>query len=231
MWDEAFDALRTYDWGTDPAVLRPIEEAAVATRCDPLARQQLEQRLIAMLGDCVSRDAKDFACRMLKTVGTAAATPALEAMLPYPEHSHMARYALESMPCPQAGRALRRALPVLSGPLLAGVLGSLGARREAESVAAIAPFLGDDDPAAASAAASALGAIGTAEAAAALAATRPASDAARRAAIDASLACAERLLAAGNKTAAQEIYGRLAGENRPKHIRVAAARGMLASRK
>ena len=49
MLDQAFDALKTYDWGTDRNVLKPIDEAVVATHGDAAARQELETRLAAVL--------------------------------------------------------------------------------------------------------------------------------------------------------------------------------------
>ena len=104
MLDKAFAALETYDWGADPAVLKPIDDALAVSCCDALARRRLEERLVDTLGKCVSRDAKDYVCRKLKRVGTAISVPALEALLPYPEFSHMARYALESLPHPHAGQ-------------------------------------------------------------------------------------------------------------------------------
>ena len=42
MLDQAFDALKTYDWGTDRKVLNPIDEAVVATHDDAAARKELE---------------------------------------------------------------------------------------------------------------------------------------------------------------------------------------------
>ena len=39
-------------------------------------------------------------------MGTARSVPALAKLLAIPELSHSARYALESMPCPQAGAAM-----------------------------------------------------------------------------------------------------------------------------
>ena len=30
MLDQAFEALKTYDWGTDPNALKPIDEAVIA---------------------------------------------------------------------------------------------------------------------------------------------------------------------------------------------------------
>ena len=47
--DKAFDALTTFDWGTDRNVLKPIDEAVVATQGDAAAHKALETRLAAVL--------------------------------------------------------------------------------------------------------------------------------------------------------------------------------------
>ena len=93
-------------------------------------------------GSGLSRAAKDFACRTLTVIGTAASVPALAALLADAELSHMARYALERIPAPEAAAALRDALPKLSGKLKIGVIGSLGVRRDEASVPALAALLG-----------------------------------------------------------------------------------------
>ena len=69
--------------------------------------------------------------------------------------------ALEPMASPAAGAALRDALPKVHGRLLAGLIGSIGVRRDAEAVSSLAGAAKDDDPVVASAAILALGAIGT----------------------------------------------------------------------
>jgi HEAT repeat protein len=228
MLDKAFDALKSYNWGTDPKVLAPIDEAVVATQRDTAARKELENRLTAVLATDASRDAKDYVCRKLMQIGTAASVPTLAGLLGEKDLSHMARYALERIPAPEAAAAMRDALPKLKGELKVGAIGSLGARGDAGSIAALAELLGDADAAVARAAAYALGAIRTPEAAQALAKAKP-SDAVRPAATDASLACAERLLAGGDKAAALAVYKRFAGNEQPKHVRLAAMRGMVAS--
>ena len=91
MLDQAFEALKTYDFGVDRHVLDPIDEAVVSTRNDPAARKDLESRLLAVLPSNAPRDAKDYVCRQLRTTGTATSVPALEALLPDPDMSHMAR--------------------------------------------------------------------------------------------------------------------------------------------
>src|ERR1017187_4476050 len=128
MLEQAFEALKTYDYGVDRHVLDPIDEAAVTTRNDPAARKDLESRLLVVLQSNAPRDARDYICRQLRTIGTAASVPALEALLPDPDMSHMARYALERIPAAQAGEALERQLRKLNGQLKIGVIASLGAR-------------------------------------------------------------------------------------------------------
>ena len=240
--DKAFEALKTFDWGTgidmtgkgkvpqDQGVLKAIDGAVVATYGDAAARKELETRLAAVLKTGASRAAKDFVCRKLTIIGTAESVPALAALLPYKDLSHMSRYALERICAPEAAAAMRDALPKVSGAIKIGVIGSLGARRDAASVAAVTPLLADSDKAVACAAAAALGAIGTPEAATALCdCAKKATEGVKAAAADASLACAERLLAEGKKAEAIGLYKALAGEDQPKHVRLAATRGLLAA--
>ncbi len=227
MLDKAFDALKSHDWGSDRSVLNPIDEAVVATHGDAAARKPREMRLAALLDTDVSRDAKDFICRKLMVIGTAASVPALAPLLHQPDHSHMARYALERISVPDAAQAMRDVLPQLSGALKVGVIGSLGVRQDSASVQALDHLLGNADATVARAAAFGLGAIRTASAAKALKKAKP-NGAAKSAVTDASLACAEGLLGDGKTVEALAIYKGLANENQPKHVRLAATRGMLA---
>lgn len=226
MLEEAFAALKTYNWGDDYNTVKPIYEAEAATYGDQAARTELENQLIASLGDGLTRDGIDFVCRRLRTVGTDSSVETLAAMLPEPENSHMARYALERIPTDKAGNALRESLGSLNGDLQIGVISSLGVRAEGASVEPLAALLSDGNDAVASAAAYALGDIRTAEAADALSAAEP-SDAVTPAVTDALLSCAESLLAAGNKGKALVIYRSLVSSPRD-YVRLAASRGVLA---
>ena len=231
MLDQAFEALKTYDWGVDRKVLDPIDDAVVKTRNDPAARKDLESRLLGVLQSNAPRDARDYVCRQLRTIGTAASVPALEALLADAELSHMARYALERIPEPQAGQALHRQLPKLSGNLKIGVIASLGARGQAapdaKSVSLLRPLLQDRDEAVARAAAIALGRIASAEADKALAPAKP-RPALAAVFADASMSCAEKLLAAGHAREAKATYQRLLKNNPPELVRLAAERGLTA---
>ena len=230
MLEQAFEALKTYDWGMDRHVLDPIDEAVVQTRNDPAARKELESRLIAVLQNSASRDAKDYACRQLRIMGTAACVPVLEKLLADAELSHMARYALERIPDPQAGQALERQLGKLNGNLKIGVISSLGTRGQvgaSKPVGLLRPLLKDPDDAVAGAAAVALGRIGSVEANKALASPKPRPTLVAVFA-EASLACAERLLAEGHAKEAKATYERLLKDQPPELVRAAAERGLKA---
>ena len=80
----------------------------VATHGDAAARKELETRLAAVLDSGGSRAAKDYVCRKLMMIGTAESVPALAALLPDKDLSHMARYALERIPGPGSGPGAAR---------------------------------------------------------------------------------------------------------------------------
>ncbi|MFV1964520.1 MAG: HEAT repeat domain-containing protein [Pirellulaceae bacterium] len=228
--DKAFDALKTYDWGSDRAALQPIETAVVGSNADAAARKALEARLAAALSGEAPQAAKDFVCRQLSLIGTAACVPAVAPILLDEKLTHMARFALERIPDEAATVALREALPKTKGLAKVGVINSLGVRRDAASGVALTALLESEDPQIVAAAAAALGSIGNADAAKTLEAFQAkATDANKLAAADAYLCCAERLLADGKKMDAMKIYKSLSKPNQPKHVQLAARRGLLAA--
>lgn len=229
-----FTALATYDWGGDEAAFAMIDAAVVAAHDDPALRKDLEGRLVVLLGPATSRAAKEYVCRTLSVIGTAAAVPALAPLLRDAEHSHMARFALERIAGPEAVDAIRGALPDVAGNLEIGMISSLASRRDAASVPLMAVRL-VGDPAVAVAAARGLGRIATPEAAAALAAAE-ATGAVADAVIDARLACADAFLAAGDRTAARAIFesidasvGNPPRTHRERAVRIAARSGLYAA--
>jgi HEAT repeat protein len=228
MLDDAFEALKKYDWGTDRAQLVEIENAVTATHGKADARKDLESRLNAALKSDISRDAKDYVCRKLAIVGTAASASTLAGLLGDEHYSHMARFALERIPGGEAAQSLRDALPKLSGNLKIGAIGSIGARRDLAAVPALRELVKDYDVPTARAAAIALGDIGSAEASKALQDAKPSSAEMKQAVVDAQLTCAEALLADNKKAEALAIYKSLLGGEPSKLVRLAATRGMLA---
>lgn len=228
MLDQAIEALGSYDWGKDYAAIKPIEDAIVSTAGDTEARKSLEEKLVGVLSSGASRGAKDYVCRQLRTIGMAVSVPSLAKLLSDKELAHMARYALENNPAPEAGAALRDALANVDGLLLVGVISSLGDRKDNESVQALTGLLNGSDSTVARAAATALGDIRTTEASQALAKCSSTDPGVLSAVTDASLSCAESLLAAGNKAAALPIYRKYSSAEQ-KHVQLAAKRGLLSA--
>lgn len=228
MLDQAFEALKKYDYGTPISELQAIEDAVVASHTDAAVRQDLERRLIATLDSDVSRDAKDYVCRKVAVLGSTAAVPVLSKLAAGEPNSHLARHALERIPGPEAAAALVTAATQLTGKLKIGAIASIGARRETAGIATLAPLLKDADPAVARSAALSLGSIGGVEAASELQRAIQSSAGDKTALIDALLKCAESLLNSKKTAEAKAIYESLSGEQQPRLIRLAATRGLLA---
>ncbi len=204
------------------------DEAAGPT---PLLTQPAD-KLIQVLQSDASRKAKADACRELSVVGNSTAVPVLVGLLANEELSHMARYALETIPGESVNQALRAELPKLQGRLLVGVIGSLGVRRDPEAVKPLSLLLRNTDPQVAQAAARALGSIGTTGAVraieTALGKTAPAN---RLAFCDGLFRCAEALTAKGKTREAVAIYDRLRGQSDlPHQVRAGALRGSIVVR-
>ena len=107
------------------------------------------------------------------------------------------------------------------------MIASLGVRGEPASVAPLAALLDNSDAAVSGAAAQALGGVRTEDASRALAGAKSAT-VSKSALADASFSCAEKLLADGKKAEALATYKRFLAADQPKHVRLAATRGMLA---
>jgi len=230
--DKALEALKTYEWGTDRATLSAIDAAIVASHDDDDARKALCGSLTAIVTSEAPQAAKDYACRQLSLIAGADSVPAIATLLGDEKLSHMARYALERISAPEAVAAMRDALAKAEGPLKIGIIGSLGVRRDTESTTALVALLDDSDKGIAGAAATALGKIGTSDAAKALGTFQSkAPEELRLTAADAYLACAEQLLADGKKMDALMIYRTIIKSNPPKHVKLAATRGMMAAMK
>jgi HEAT repeat protein len=139
--------------------------------------------LVAVLQSDATRKEKADACRELARVGGKEAVAPLAALLGDEELSHMARYALESIPGSSVDKALRSALDTVQGKPLVGVIGSVGFRRDDKAVKQLTRLLNGTDAEVTHASARALGRIGTPEAGAALTAALTSAPAGDRAAI------------------------------------------------
>lgn len=204
-----------------PAPPPEFEEAGIA-KMDATA-------LTRILTDANSPEfRKAKACQRIGELGAKQAVPALAALLGNEHLSAYARYGLEPISDPSADEALRASLSQLKGNLLIGVIDSIGKRRDANAGPALAKLVYHPDADVARAAAAALGSIGGAVSAkelqAALAKTKGMT---RMAVADASLVCAEHLLADGKRDQAMAIYASLSAPDTPKPARLAAMHGII----
>ena len=75
--DELLQEVATYRYGQSREPLFRLSEAVRASLADPGARREMETRLLDLLESHATVEAREFACRELRLVGTAAAVPAL----------------------------------------------------------------------------------------------------------------------------------------------------------
>ncbi len=136
--------------------------------CSTLAPQKTNPVSTAALGVLASSadlHEKARACQELASAGGPEAVPALAALLDQEHLADYARSGLESIKDPAAGAALRKALGTLSGRQLAGVVNSLGVRREMAAVPDLQALVFDAKRGVGAEALASLGMIGTTEAA------------------------------------------------------------------
>jgi HEAT repeat protein len=229
--ERAFERLAQYQYGDDYTELAPIERAVSESLGNESARAALEKRLIEVLGGTAPNGGKDYACRMLSLIGTAEAVPALAALLPDPDLTGLARFALERIPDPAVDRAFLQALERTSGRYQAGVINSIGIRRDQAAVQTLASRLKAQDPVVVEAALLALGKIATPESARILAQYRTVDTTPLRQTAEAAyLEAADRLLQAGNAEAAGRIYEQLYRDHQSGALHLAGFQGLVAAR-
>lgn len=224
----SFQGFEKFDFGESREALVAIEEEIRGA--SPEALQRIEKKLIGALEAPGTKYAgKQYVLRILRRMGTKQCVGPVSKLLTDKELSHMARYTLQRLPCPEATRALLDALKRCEGDLKVGVVGSLGDRSGSEVVAALAPYAHGKDSKLALAAVKSLGRIGSAEAAQVLAkAEVPAS--LERARDSALLACADAISEDGGASQARALYRALSEDTtRPVMVRLAAQRGLLMS--
>ncbi|MCC7375313.1 MAG: HEAT repeat domain-containing protein [Verrucomicrobiales bacterium] len=187
-----------------------------------------EDDLIAVLRSNAAAPAKADACVRLRLVGSARSVPAIAGLLNDDRLSQAARHALEGLPGTEATQALRDALGAATGANKAGLIDSLGWRRDADSVPALSRLLTENDSTVALAAAHALARIGGERAQSALtAAKNEVAAPVRVAVINGLLAVADRLLESGQRTEAMALFQSLTDATEDETVRVAAYGGRL----
>ena len=222
---DPYRLLAGYDFGKSRAPLSMIEAEIWTVPAEQYGA--VEQKLLSVLkSPDATFAAKQFVCRMLGRIGSAQCVTVLEPLLADTNLADTARCALERLPHPQAGAALRARLGAAQGDQQAAIINSLGARRDQDAVKDLARFAASTNPAAARAAIGALGCIGGPKSAKILASLKvPAPLAAVW--CDASLSCAEGLLREKQAGNAAVLYRSLSEASRPALVRAAALGGLV----
>jgi hypothetical protein len=132
-WEECarleYGADRSYAWS--------VREQVIAT--PPEGRARLEEKILKSIATEGRTEAGlAFLCQMLAMVASAKSVPALAPLLREAKTADSARYALERVTGPEADAALRDALPALTGPVKAGLIGSIGVRGDTAAKSALA---------------------------------------------------------------------------------------------
>lgn len=223
--------LDTFAYSRNEEVLYRLREYILNNRGSEGSRAACEDKLLTFLGSTSNPYARLAACRELRLIGSERAVPVLGRMLVQPETTDMARYAMEKIPGPAVDRALIEALDTSQGETRLGIISTLGSRKTTGAVRVLAALLSDREPAAASAAAAALGRIGGDEAAAALSAAYDKAQGAFRSEVASSLlCCADQFLSMKDKTSAEPIFGKILSTDPPLSpavLRQAALKGRI----
>lgn len=183
--------------------------------------QANQAELLALLSADASFPDKARACERLVLIGDKDCVPALAGLLGDGKLADFARIALQALPFPEAGDALRQALATTTGNTLAGVVDSLACRGDARSVTALSALTGQPE----SGALSALAKIATPESIAVItAAITTAAGSKSHPAWQAALEGAAELVRQERKPEATRLLDSLVAANPPAAIAGAVAR-------
>lgn len=215
--EKAVASLSAYEDAKDFSGLRTIEAMLRTEPSGSPALRDLEQRLAALIAGQATNEGKTEACKILCVIGGDASLAPLAKLLEDEALAEIACLALSHYPA-SADNVLREALPRAKGRGAIAIANLLGERRVSGAVSALSTFAKETGPAAADAAALALGKIGTPEAAAALAEMRAVQQP-RLCVLMGSLRCAQRLVITGKSGDADALCEQLLKPDYPLHVR------------
>ncbi|MFM7183329.1 MAG: HEAT repeat domain-containing protein, partial [Planctomycetota bacterium] len=207
-------------WAADGVVARE----AAASR---------EQELLTVIRSETPEADKALAFKGLAVHGSPACVADVATYLGNERLASWARITLEAIPGAEASAALRAAAAAdekLGSRLRVGIINSIGVRRDAAAVPLLAVRLGDSDPNVATAAAAALGKIGTPDAGQALQKRLAEGKPGREDVAEACVVCGEGLVAQGNFAAAIGLFDAVRGADVSEKRRAEAARAAIVAR-
>lgn len=228
--DDAWQKVAKMDFGGEQEAVKAIH--AEVEGAAPDKRPALEAQCIAILNSPdATMPGKQFACRMLRYVGSPKCVPAAARLLTDEKLSHMARWALEGIADPAAEEALLTAMKTTKGAVRIGIIETVGERGDAKALAMLSALIYDKDAATANAALKAIAAIGG-QAGADVLAKIATTKTTRAMWCDAALTCAGDLAEAGKKDQAAKIFEAVFdGKENPSAARAAALGSLIEARK
>ncbi|MDF7823099.1 HEAT repeat domain-containing protein [Pontiellaceae bacterium B12227] len=151
-----FEAIKTLTPEQAQEIRRPVEAKVFGAAAEELPGIESELLNIFQSSE-TTLEGKQYTCRMLRHCASDASVPVLEKELLNPELAEFVRRVFQSLETPAANEALLEALA--AGPNV-GIIGTLGQIGSEKSIAAIAPYLENENADLQFAAITALGNIG-----------------------------------------------------------------------
>ncbi len=218
--------ILTYRYGDSRAALLRLDAFVRSVNDLPEARLKLERQFCDFLKGNATPAGKQFVCEKLVLVGSNASVPLLTEMLADTVLAGRPLLALASIPGVAADAGLRQALTRVPPATKIEIIDALGDRRTGSVTEDLEALAADSDGRFASAAASALGRIGSAQSLDALERLK-ASTEGRSDVVEAMLVAAERVRGAGDTARALKAYTDLWNSAVPQAVRSAALSGIV----
>ncbi|MDQ2730436.1 MAG: HEAT repeat domain-containing protein [Armatimonadota bacterium] len=169
---DPYAAIAHREFGTATDEMAAIEKEAESAKPDQYPA--IENRLIAVLQTPdATKPGKQFACQMLRIVGSPRCIPVVATLLPDEDLSQAARYVLLPLHDPAVDTALRQALRQTQGKVQLGIINTIGDRRDRGALDALGSLVKSGDNEQSLAALNAIGKIGGAPAARTLERSKP----------------------------------------------------------
>lgn len=227
--NDVYQALVKREFGTAVEEMKTIEKQIQDAK--PGEFPAIEKRLVAVIdAPDATMPGKQFACQMLRLVGSRKCVPSVAKLLTNEQLSHMARTALVGIRDSSVDDALLDAMKKTQGNVRVGIVNTMGDRGDTDALKPLAALLKDGDEATLAAALNAIGKIGGGKAADILDAAKV-PDASKTAWAQACLRCASGFTAKGETRKAQKIYRSLFDGNNPSQVRAAAFRQIVLAQK
>jgi len=226
--ESTLSSAATYKPGQTLEPFRRLEEMVRESIADAGMRGEIEKGLIRLLRPEATFEARRFACIQLGIIGSEAALPSLGEMLQDEKTTGIACLGLTTYPAGKADELLRKALKSARGSARLQIINTLGDRRDAKAVKALAKLGLDSDRLTAASAIAALGKIGDRAARRQIESLRKKAPPELRAAVtEAGLRCVESLASAGDFKDAVTAYQQFLAAEDPTYVRRSALDALL----